>query len=305
MLKWSSLIVFLIMVGCSSSDSGESNEDTSDPTGSVPDNGGTNPTDSTLTFTIEENPDPSVSGMAEFTKYVSVLGLSVYAEAGVEDAYVLHAAHVLAELLDNDEDGNIDDEVLITELRNRQALVPMFNREGSAAENDFFENYRGEGVSAVLYGTEIDPSQPGRFGADATIEEIMHTINHVGHREIYPDAFELEPDSSLLTAAMDVARGGQFVYHPGTYPDDAWYHYDDTTCDYRCMAIEYLYWAQVTNMGILNDPQTCQGIANEWEPCSPELLESMDTLVHALITDPQYKLPQLAPDGSYGPAANP
>mgnify|MGYP001330154302 CR=1 FL=1 len=305
MLKWSSLIVFLIMVGCSSSDSGESNEDTSDPTGSVPDNGGTNPTDSTLTFTIEENPDPSASGMAEFTKYVSVLGLSVYAEAGVEDAYVLHAAHVLAELLDNDEDGNIDDEVLITELRNRQALVPMFNREGSAAENDFFENYRGEGVSAVLYGTEIDPSQPGRFGADATIEEIMHTINHVGHREIYPDAFELEPDSSLLTAAMDVARGGQFVYHPGTYPDDAWYHYDDTTCDYRCMAIEYLYWAQVTNMGILNDPQTCQGIANEWEPCSPELLESMDTLVHALITDPQYKLPQLAPDGSYGPAANP
>ena len=302
MQKWSSLFVFLFVVGCSSSDANDSNQDTSDPSSANDTSGDTNPVDSNLSFTIEDNPDSDDSGMTKFTKYVAVLGLGVYAESGVEDAYVLHAAHIFAELLDNDEDGNIDDEALIAELRNRKAMVPIFNREGSAAENDFFENYRGEGVSAVLYGTEIDPSQPGRFGADATIEEIMHTINHVGHREIYPEAFELEPDSSLLTAAMDVARGGQFVYHPGTYPDDAWYHYDDTTCDYRCMAIEYLYWAQVTNMGILNDPQTCQGIANEWEPCSPELLESTDTLVHALITDPQYKLPQLAPNGSYAPA---
>ena len=101
---------------------------------------------------------------------------------------------------------------------------------------------------------------------------------------------------------MDVAQGGRFISHPGTYPEAAWYHYDDTTCDYQCMAIEYLYWAQVSNMEILNDPQSCAGIANEWEPCSRELLESMDTLVFDLITDAQYKLPQLAPDGTYAPS---
>ena len=67
------------------------------------------------------------------------------------------------------------------------------------------------------------------------------------------------------------------------------------------MAIEYLYWMQVANMEILNDPQTCNGIANEWEPCSQALLESMDVLGYALITDPQYKLPQNAPDGNYCP----
>jgi hypothetical protein len=88
---------------------------------------------------------------------------------------------------------------------------------------------------------------------------------------------------------------------PSSYPDDAWYHYDDNTCDYECMMIEYIYWALVTNMGILDDPQTCSGIANEWEPCSPELLESMDVLMYALITDPQYLLPMLAPDGNYCP----
>ena len=254
-------------------------------------------------FEIVQNPNSSTSGMSLFTKYVEVLGLGIYAEANVEDAYVLHAAHILAELLDNDEDGQVDDQTLWAELLSQEALVPMFNGEGSPAENEFFENYRGDGVGAVLYNNEIDPSQPGHWGADATIEEIMHTINAVGHRVVYPAAFDIEPNSSKLTEAMDVARGGQFISHPGTYPDEAWYHYDDTTCDYQCMAIEYLYWAQVSNMGILDDPQTCSGIANEWEPCSRALLESMDALMFALITDSQYKLPQLAPDGRYEPAS--
>jgi hypothetical protein len=67
------------------------------------------------------------------------------------------------------------------------------------------------------------------------------------------------------------------------------------------MAGEYIYWAQVTNMGILNDTETCDGIADEWEPCSKELLESMDILIYDLVTDPLYKLPQIAPDGVYSP----
>ena len=257
---------------------------------------------SSESFTIVANPKANDSGMSYFTKYVEVLGLSIYAESDVPDERVLYAAHILAELLDNDENGEVDDQALIAELLRQDALVPMFNNEGSPAENDFFENYQGDGLAAVLYSPEVDPSQPGHWGSDATIEEIMHTINAVGHRVVYPEAFGIEPNSSLLTAAMDVARGGQHTSHPGAYPDDAWYHYDDTTCDYGCMAIEYIYWAQVSNMGILDDSQTCAGIANEWQPCTRALLESMDTLMYALITDPQYKLPQLAPDGKYAPA---
>ena len=100
---------------------------------------------------------------------------------------------------------------------------------------------------------------------------------------------------------MDVARGGQFISVPSSYPEESWYHYDDVTCDYGCMAIEYVYWAQVSLMGLLNDPETCNGIANEWELCSPTLFEAGDVLMHALITDPAYKLPRFAPDGTYLP----
>ena len=89
---------------------------------------------------------------------------------------------------------------------------------------------------------------------------------------------------------------------PDTYPEDAWYHYTDKTCDYECMAIEYIYWAQVTNMGMLDTPETCMGIADEWEPCSRALLEEMDPLIFSLVNDPAFKLPLNAPDGAYGPA---
>ena len=64
-------------------------------------------------FTIQDNPHVNQSGMACFTKYVEVFGLGVYAESGLSDEQVLHAADVLAELLDNDEDGVVDDLSLI------------------------------------------------------------------------------------------------------------------------------------------------------------------------------------------------
>jgi hypothetical protein len=252
-------------------------------------------------FTIEDNPNTDAPGMRCMTRYVDVLGLSVYAESHLTSAQILHAAAVFAELLDNDEDGVVDDAAVYARLLEVNAMIPMFNGEDSPGFYDFASNYHGEGVSAVLYGNEVDPTQPGHWGSDATVEEIMHTINHRGHVSVYPDAFGLEPGSSLLSAAMDVARGGQFMSVPSSYPEEAWYHYDDTTCDYGCMAIEYIYWAQVSNMEILNDAQTCAGIANEWEPCSKALLQSMDELVYALITDPQYMLPQNAPDGVYSP----
>jgi len=256
----------------------------------------------TVCFTIDPNPNTNDPALAPFTKYVDVLGcFSIYGESTISDAKVLHAAAVAAELLDNNEDGVVDDPLIEAQLISESALMPIFSSEGSSAENTFFINYNGDGVSAVLYKNEIDPTQTGHWGDDATVEEIIHTINHVGHTNVYPSAFSMGPNSSLISTAMDAARGGQFLTVPNPYPSSAWYHYDDQTCDYECMAIEYIYWAIVSYMGILDDAQTAAGIANEWEPYNATLLQSMDVLMYALITDPAYKLPLLAPDGNYCP----
>ena len=255
-------------------------------------------------FTIDPNPNLDIA-FSGFTKHIDVLDcFSIYAENSISDAKVLHAAAVAAELLDNNEDGTIDDPLIKLQLQNKQVFIPIFSYEGSNAENLLLNNYQGDGASAVLYNNEINPNQTGHWGNDATVEEVIHTINHVGHSNIYPNAFGLQPNSSLMSTAMDVARGGQFMSVPNNYPPNSWYHYDDWTCDYECMMIEYMYWAIVSYMGILDDPQTAAGIANEWEPYNANLLQTMDTLMYALITNIQYKLPLSTPDGNYCPSIN-
>lgn len=254
----------------------------------------------TVCFTIEANPNSTDPALGGFTKYIKVLNcFEIYAEPTLSDAQVLHAAAIAAELLDNNEDGIVDDSNVYNELAASQAIMPMFSVEGSAAEIAFMDNYTGDGASAVLYADEVDPNNPGVWGSDATVEEILHTINHRGQVSVYPTAFDIIPNSSMMSAAMDSARGGQFITIPNPYPSDSWYHYDDQTCDYECMAIEYMYWSIVANMGLLDEAGICSGIANEWELCTQSLFQSTDVLMYALITDQQYKIPQNAPDGNY------
>ncbi len=255
-------------------------------------------------FELEENPYPNHPAFGIFSKYVNVLGcIHIYAESNISDEKVLHVASVAAELLDNNEDGTVDDPLIEASLTELNTIMPVFQAENGNSIDTFFDNLGDDGCTgAVLFRNEIDPNQPGYWGSDATVEEVLHTINSCGHVEVYPSLYALEPNSSYLTAAMDIARGGQFITMPNSYPDEAWYHYDDWTCEYDCMAMEYLYWCIVTYMGILSDAQTCAGISNEWEPCTPELFESTDTLMFNLVNDTENMLPQLAPDGNYCPA---
>ena len=250
-----------------------------------------------------------MQGLSLFSKYINVFDcIHIYAELSISDEKVLHAASIAAELLDNDEDGVIDDDNVKNELLSKYTIMPLFAYEGSNAEDVLFDSFddlmddNNFCAGAVLYNNEINPSSPGFWGYDASVEEVLHTINSCSHVEIYPDVFGLDPNSSDMSAAMDVARGGQFLSIPNQYPEDGWYHYDDWTCDYQCMAMEYLYWCIVTNMGLLDSNIICSGISNEWELCTPEEFENTDILMYAVITNPEYKIPQLAPDGNYCPS---
>jgi hypothetical protein len=91
---------------------------------------------------------------------------------------------------------------------------------------------------------------------------------------------------------------------PNTYPEGAWYTYDDQTCDYECMATEYLYWALTSMLGAQQAPDRCTEISREWRLCTREQVEAQDPAVFELLTDPQYKLPTRLPNGDYRPSMN-
>ena len=247
--------------------------------------------------------DGSESGMpAEsafenfFPRHIDIFGVSIRGTAGTRTEKMLHAAHIMAEYLDNDNDGNRDNSLLLQKLNENNATLVM------AVDPDELEKFgfrnMPDGVLQDLYAEETLPGELKYGEFDATIEEVLHLITHGGLAYAYPDVFGEAPGTALGDA-MDLARGGRSFEIPDPYPDGAWYTYDDETCDYSCMATEYLYWAMTSLLGGQDGAGRLENIDNEWRPNTAEKLRRTDPAVYALLTDPQYSLPTRLPTGNY------
>lgn len=231
---------------------------------------------------------------ASFTQHAEVFGVDIVGTAATPAESITHAASVMAQYLDNDGDGMPDDQAVLTAMVENNALLFMGAAPDELGE-DLFGSAALDGFGAQdLYASETN--QPGRF--DIALEEVHHLIATQGWANVYADQLSQER-GSVLAQAMDEARGGQFDDVPTSYPEGAWYHYDDRTCDYSCMATEYLYWAHTSLLGAQADPERCDEISVEWEPCTADALRSTDTAITELLEDPDLGLPTRLPDGDY------
>ncbi len=233
-----------------------------------------------------------------FSKSATVFGIKILATKATGDAKILHAAKVMAQYLDNDEDGKVDNQAVVDQLKSVNATLVMFKDEDEA---DNF-HYDGPDLNHAqgLWDEETIPSfnknsSNSRF--DASLEEVLHLITHEGYSEVYPELAEKK--GSKLASAMDKARGGYFESPPANYPAGAWYSYDDKTCEYDCMITEYFYWALTSLMGGQSYPGRLNEIGHEWKLNTPEKLKTGDPDVYGILTDPQYGLPSILPDGEY------
>jgi hypothetical protein len=256
-----------------------------------------------------------------FSKYVRVFGVHIFATPDARDEKLLHAAKVMAEYLDNDSDGVPDNMLVLSHLVSRNAYL-VFPRTEEELRTMDHSLWRDAGFHAgqLLWDEETRPGflKDGVVNRevlqDAALEEIWHLLCDAGWSVAYPDTFAPEPGSAIANC-MDIARGGHFTEVPTGgpkvgYPEEAWYHYDDVTCDYGCMIVEYMYWGTTSILGTqefnyLNRPASGDGPSREWGAYTPELMRTMDPCLHGLLTDPQYKIAKKAPEGRYSPSAKP
>ena len=235
-----------------------------------------------------------------FSKKVSVFDVEILASSTTSDDKILHAAKILAQYLDNDENGQVDNVLVHKMLLSRKATLLMLKDEREAdnlwmsGENDFPVN------SQLLFDDETIPSfnsntSNQRF--DASLEEILHLVTHEGYSLVYPELKEQK--GSSLAVAMDVARGGFFSSPPEVYPSSAWYSYDDLTCSYGCMIAEYFYWVLTSILGAQSYPGRLNEIGHEWSLNSKEKVMSKDILAYSLMTNSNFNLPKVLPDSEY------
>tara|TARA_Y100001935_G_scaffold21064_1_gene15399 strand:- start:1051 stop:1932 length:882 start_codon:yes stop_codon:yes gene_type:complete len=230
-----------------------------------------------------------------FCKTTEVFGIKIYATENVANDKIFHAASVLAQYLDNDEDGVIDNQLVLNELVEKKVWLLMVENESELDAairippmGKPFQDLHDEEVTLI--------NGSPRF--DASLEEVLHLITQHGYAEVYPNIFGENKDSEIAKA-MDMARGGYFKNVPNSYPSNAWYTYDDKTCDYSCQITEYTYWALTSILGGQNYPSRLDEIKQEWRLNTKEKVKNSDPIVFSLMTDPQFNLPTNIPDGKY------
>ncbi len=242
-------------------------------------------------FTIIGHSD---QGFSSTNRKVNVFGIDIYAVPEVNDIKLLHAANVLAQYLDNNEDGNVDNTIVHNMMIENKAFIIMWKND-----NDLDIDPPNDRIGQDLGDDETNPNfvinnKQGQF--DASLEEIWHIISHSGYAYAYPEVFGENPGTSLSNA-MDIARGGFFIQIPDSYPSNAWYSYYDYTCEYDCMAAEYFYWAITSILGAQEN--RLDEIGDEWILNTAELVETTDTAIYSLLTADEYNFPTELPDGTY------
>ena len=229
-----------------------------------------------------------------FCKKTDVFGIKVYATENVDNDKILHAASILAEYLDNDEDGIIDNQRIVDKLIEKKAWILMAEDESESRAAIRFPI--GNRFFLELYEDEVSIIN-GSPRFDASLEEILHLITQYGYAEVYPNKFG-ENKNSEIAKAMDEARGGYFKNVPNSYPSSAWYTYDDKTCNYSCQITEYTYWALTSILGAQEFPGRLEEIQNEWKLNTKEKVKNNDSQAYRLLTDSEFKFPTYLPDGN-------
>lgn len=231
-------------------------------------------------------PNQWKSMLQDFPRHCNPFGISVFAKGWPRDKFV-HACNVLAQMLDNDQDGCADDERVVAYMRKNQAGMAMFPNERGEDYDLVPDTFNAQGLWKVE--TELGCSGKDETAncRDAALEEILHVITANGVSAAYPEAFSECPanvgDLSYLQEQMDIARGGHFKRVPNKYPADAIYHYYDKTCDYGCQATEFTYWV-VTSFLDGQDARVDWN-ADEWEASTKSDLQQKLPDMYKLLAD--------------------
>lgn len=243
-------------------------------------------------FKIIVNTD---AGFENFNRKVVVFNIPVYAFTTVEDAKLLHFANILAQYLDNDEDGIVDNLIVHNDLKANNGFLFIYSTD---LEKDSFIAPNGtNGVHISNADINLIWHSNGHTGTfDNSIETVWSFITKYGYEFTYPAVFGNQSNSEL-TLAMDDARGGNFQNPPASYPASAWYTNSDINCDYACQLTKYNYWIMSSILGAQENRLT--DIDSEWKLHTSAKVQSDDIKAWAIFSNANYNLPSVLPDGTY------
>lgn len=242
-------------------------------------------------FQIVANTDNQFNGL---NRKIVVFDIPIFAYKAVEDSKLIHVANVLAQFLDNDEDGVVDNTTIHNQLKANKSFIFLWK---TTAERDAFVPPSGYSYYDIDSGSVHVAWHSGHTGTfDKSLECIWSFVTENGHAVSFPATFSGQAMSEI-SSAMDTARGGTFQSPPANYPAGAWFTNSETTCNYSCQVSKYNFWILSSMLGA-NDNRLTE-IQNEWTLNTRAKVQATDVKAWAIYTNTSYKLPTVLPDGTY------
>jgi hypothetical protein len=203
-----------------------------------------------------EPPSQWSSMSTTFPQHCAPFGISIFglpSNRFPRDKF-LHVCNMMAQFLDNDQDGCADDINVVKMIRLNQAGLLLMDVENEADLNNVASSFD----ESTLFASKVIPSCSGSSETatckDETIEEALDLIYEYGVSLFYSDEFGQCYDGNLqalseIQVQMDIARGGHFPTVPTSYPAGAVFHLNEPSCDYDCMTSEFFYYALTSLLG--------------------------------------------------------
>merc|ERR1712180_361031 len=235
-------------------------------------------------------------------KFTKVFGVMAFAHKSVAEAKFQHLASILAEWLDNDEDGCVDTPAVLKHSNNKDLPSYVVIKNNGSDDTWYVPFVRRDWVcTAPLESCEAKPECTGLKGtnqcSDTTLEEVLHVLTSQGYALAFPKFFKMGTPSidlktkyknikSTLASLTDAARGGiprvPSVPKGGKFPAKAYYTYKAASCQFDCNANEYWWWSTAAMTGLLKNRSE---VKDEFKYYLPEVFKAKDPKMYALITD--------------------
>lgn len=241
------------------------------------------------TLSLLANDNPPAAAFKVFSKKVSVFGVYVFATSEVSDANTLHAAKVLAQYLDNNEDGEPDNAKVINAMLEYKAALIMFKKDGTTKYNKYINSDNdGNYIGQPLFDHETHPDAIEKGIFDYAWEEVLHLVTMAGYAFAYPSVWG-EDKGTQIANKMEASKASghynPFANEPGM--------------DYPSQISEYIYWALTSMLGVQDMAGRYDEISSEWSLNTREKVQSSDPAIFEMLSNSEYKFATVIPDANY------
>jgi hypothetical protein len=227
----------------------------------------------------------SALASAGFTQCATPFGVLLAADKEMPSSYVTQAAQVLAEILDQNMDGVVDDLGVQAAVADHQVAwlaMPMDPDVWEGSQLPALQGALGYDIVIPAWWLDVKDGGPDTHGRAVMVEEIHHFMTQFGYSEVYPQTFGVHDWSSVI--AMETAAAQcDYWQHPENSCPDSPAESPGDCADPSCDVVEFYQQVAVLRAGM------APGWSGIGFPATAAALEErLSDTIKAVLDDPAY-----------------